>query len=218
MATRAAHDVAGPAVSRRLLSVELAALQAGLAGQSVQLRTILAALQGRAFELLMIVLVLPFAVPVSVPGMSTPFGIAIAIVALQLAAARLPWLPRRVLDARIPAGFLGKVLAATKGVVAFLERFLRARAPALTRSRALVAIHLGGVTLAALLLAIPLPVPLTNVFPGWAILLLAMGLMERDGLFILAGHVAVAISVTYFIVLGASAHESFEWALRWLHR
>jgi hypothetical protein len=218
METGAAREAPGPAVSHRPLSVELAALQARLTGESIQLRTILDALQGRAFELLMIVLVLPFAVPVSVPGMSTPFGIAIAIVAAQLALARLPWLPRRVLEARIPAGFLGKVLAATKGVVAFLERFLRARWPAATRSRTMIALHFGGVIVAALLLAIPLPIPLTNVIPGWAILLLALGLMERDGLFIAAGHLTVVISLVYFALLGESAHQTVDWVLRWLHR
>ncbi len=184
----------------------------------MKLRAILAALRGRAFELLIIVLVLPFAVPVSVPGMSTPFGIAIAVVALQLAAARLPWLPRRVLDASIPAGFIGRVLGATKGVVAFLERFLRARLAVLTCSRALVAVHLCGITLAALLLAVPLPIPLTNTIPGWAILLLALGLMERDGLFIAAGHVVLAVSVVYFILLGESVRHSFDWMLHWLGR
>jgi hypothetical protein len=218
MATGAAPEGVGPAVSRRPLSVELAALQARLAGETMQLHTILEALQGRAFELLMVVLVLPFAVPVSVPGMSTPFGVTIAIIAAQLALARMPWLPGRVLRARIPAGFLTKVLAATKGVVAFLERFLRARLPVATRSRTVIALHFGGIIVAALLLAVPLPVPLTNVLPGWAILLIALGLMERDGLFIAAGHIMVLASLAYFALLGESARQTVDWLVRWLHR
>lgn len=203
-------------MSPRPLSVELAELTGRVSGGVVPLRAVIEALQGRAYELLMILLVLPFAVPVSVPGMSTPFGIAIAAIALQLAAGRLPWLPRVVLDAKLPAGFLGKVIAAARGVVRFLEKFLRARVPKLTASRRIIGLHLAAVIAAALLLALPLPIPFTNMLPGWAILLLALGLMERDGLFIVAGHAALALSAAYFFLLGESVRRSIHWAGDWL--
>lgn len=213
MATGAAPErAAGPAVAPRPLSVELAELAARVSGGAMPLRTVIGALRGRAYELLMILLVLPFTVPVSVPGMSTPFGLAIAAIALQLTAGRLPWLPRRVLEAKLPAGFFGKVLRAARGVVGFLEKFLRARAPGLTGSRRVVGVHLAGIAVAALVLALPLPIPFTNTLPGWAILLLALGLMERDGLFILAGHAALALSAAYFLLLGESVRQSIHWA------
>jgi hypothetical protein len=218
MATSGAPDAAGPAVAARPLSAELEALRQRVAGGPLQLREVLGALQGRAYELLMVVLVLPFAVPVSVPGMSTPFGIVIAIVAAQLAASRLPWLPRRLLDARIPAGFLAKVLAAAQRVVLLLEKLIRPRFAAATQSRMLVGLHLMGIVLAALLVALPLPIPFTNMIPAWAILLIAMGLMERDGLFIAAGHLTLAASLVYFFLLGESIRQSLHWALAWLHR
>ena len=199
----------------RPLSAELAALHASLSAESVQLRTLLATLQGRAYALLMIVLVLPFAAPVSVPGMSTPLVIVIGGTAVQLAAGRLPWLPRRLLDARLPAGFVGKVLVATKGVVRFLEKFVRRRLLALTDSRVLLRAHLFAIAAAAALLALPLPIPLTNTIPGWAILLIALGLLERDGLFILAGYVALIVAVLYFAALGESVRHSLHWLIDW---
>jgi len=212
----APEPTTSPAVSPRALSAELAALEQSVAGKSVELRAVLEALQGRAYELLMILLVLPFAVPVAVPGMSTPLGIAICGIALQLALGRLPWLPRRLLAAKLPAGFLDKVLAATRGVVRYLEKFLRPRMPGLTRSRALVGLHLWGIALAGFLIALPLPIPFTNMIPGWAVLLIAMGLMERDGLFIAAGHVVLVISVAYFALIGGSAQHTVEWAIHWV--
>lgn len=216
MATNEAPERVSPAVSHRALSAELASLEASLGERPVQLRTVLETLQGRAYELLMVLLVLPFAVPVSVPGMSTPFGLAIAAIAVQLAAARLPWLPRFLLHAKLGPGFFRKVLGATRGVVRFLEKFLRPRLPGLTGSRARIGVHLAGLTVAALLLALPLPIPFTNMIPGWAILLLALGLMERDGLFIAAGHAVLLFSIAYFIVLGESVRQSLHWALeRW---
>ncbi|HWA84887.1 MAG TPA: exopolysaccharide biosynthesis protein [Opitutus sp.] len=213
METGAAPErTTGPAVSPRRLSAELAELTVRVSGGAVPLREVIEALRGRAYELLMILLALPFAVPVSVPGMSTPFGVAIAAIGAQLAIGRLPWLPRFVLDARLPAGFFGKVIGAARGVVAFLERFLQPRLPSLTGSRRVVGAHLAAVVVAALVLALPVPIPFTNTFPGWAILLLALGLMERDGLFILAGYAALLLSVAYLLLLGGSLWHSIHWA------
>ena len=42
---------------------------------------------------------------------------------------------------------------------------------------------------AALVLALPIPLPLSNFFPAAAILMLALGLLESDGLLVIAGHV-----------------------------
>lgn len=218
MGTSAAPESVSPAVSPRRLSVELAGLQASLGDQPVALRTVLETLQGRAYELLMILLVLPFAVPVSVPGMSTPFGLAIAGVAVQLAAGRLPWLPKRLLSAKMGAGFFRKVLAATRGVVLFLEKFLRPRWASCTGSKKWVGVHLWALAIAAGLLALPLPIPFTNMVPGWAVFLIALGLMERDGLFIVAGHAVLLISLAYFALLGESVRQSMHWAIDWLNR
>jgi len=189
----------------RPLSAELAQLRADLGDQPVTLRAIIAALQGRAYELLMILFALPFVAPVSVPGSSTPLGLAVAVIAAQLAFGRLPWLPRRVLDAQLPPGFFAKVFAATHGVVRFLEKFLRPRGGLLTRSGALMAAHLLAVAFAGLLLALPLPIPFTNTFPGWTILLFAAGLIARDGGFIAAGYAMLVATLVFFALLGASA-------------
>jgi hypothetical protein len=48
-----------------------------------------------------------------------------------------------------------------------------------------------GVALAGLGLMLPLPIPFSNALPAWAVVLLALGLMERDGLFLLLGHLTV---------------------------
>jgi len=87
----------------------------------------------------MMLLTLPFLLPVSVPGMSTPFGLAIAVIAVQLALGRLPWLPRWLLDQPLPAGFLIRVVAVPRGAVRMLERLLRPRWAALTGSAWLIA-------------------------------------------------------------------------------
>ena len=194
----------------RPLSVELAQLREALAGRSATLREIVGVLAGRAYELLMILFVLPFLLPVSVPGLSTPLGLAVAVIAGQLAFGRLPWLPGWLLDRALPAGFLTKALEVTRGVVRGLERVLRPRALAITGARWLNGLHLCAIGVAALLLALPMPIPFTNTFPGWAILLLACGLMERDGIVIVAGYAMMVATGILFFLLGATIHEALS--------
>ena len=200
----------------RPLSAELAQLRDAFAERPPTLREIIAVLAGRAWELLMILFVLPFLLPVSVPGTSTPLGLTVAVIAAQLAIGRLPWLPRRLLDKELPPGFLGKVLGTTEGVVKFLERALRPRLPAVTGARWLNALHLGVALAAALLLALPLPIPFTNTLPGWTILLLAAGLMERDGVFVLSGYAAMAATIALFVSVGAAVQGTFSAMWLWL--
>jgi hypothetical protein len=57
---------------------------------------------------------------------------------------------------------------------------------------------------AGLLLFLPIPLPLSNFVPAVAILLLASGLAEKDGLLLLAGHATNALSLTgLYLSLGA---------------
>ena len=200
----------------RPLGAELAELQRQFGQRPSTLREIIAALAGRAYELLMMALVLPFLLPVSVPGMSTPFGLVIAGVAAQLAVGRLPWLPRRLLDRRLPAGFLETVIRVTKRVVAYIERVLRPRWPVLTSHRGLVVVHLAMICVAAVALALPMPVPLTNTFPAWTILLLAGGVMERDGVFIAAGYAMLLATAGWFFLLGAAIQQTLSVTFHWL--
>jgi hypothetical protein len=51
----------------------------------------------RIFGFLFVILALPSALPVPAPGYSTPFGIALFLLALQfIAGAKLPWLPQKI--------------------------------------------------------------------------------------------------------------------------
>ena len=50
-------------------------------------------------------------------------------------------------------------------------------------------------------LSLPLPIPFTNTIPAIAILLLSMGMMEEDGLFILLGYGVAGCACIYLITL-----------------
>ena len=56
---------------------------------------ICSAINDKGFGLLLIILSLPSALPIPAPGYSTPFGIAIALIGIQmLGGGRTIWLPK----------------------------------------------------------------------------------------------------------------------------
>ena len=197
------------------LSVELARLRDQAAERAVTLREVIYTLQGRAYLLLVLLLALPFITPIPLPGLSTPFGLAILLIAARLSFGQRPWLSMKLQRKELPAGFLRKLFAVAERVLRFLERFLRPRLTFVTDTPLLAQLHAVLMLLAALALLLPLPIPFTNSFPAWTILLLAAGLLERDGLFILGGYLVFIAGVFYFIFLGeataALLHELVQW-------
>ncbi|HVU33533.1 MAG TPA: exopolysaccharide biosynthesis protein [Opitutaceae bacterium] len=208
-----------PSVPRsrpRPLSEQLRDLRTTFSDHPATLQEIIVALEGRAFALLMILFALPFAAPISLPGSSTPLGLIIAVIAVQLAFGRLPWLPRRVRQWRVPPGFFARVVPMTQRIVRALERVLHPRWPKLTDSALLRGAHLLTLCAAALLLALPIPFPFSNTFPAWAILLLGCGLLERDGVFIATGYLAFAASLVFVTLLGGAISEALAHTWHWL--
>jgi hypothetical protein len=200
----------------RKLSEELADLQQRFAEKPVTLREVIYTLRGRAYTLLLILLALPFLTPLPLPGLSTPFGLAIGFIAMRLSLGQKPWLPMRLQRKELPAGFFSKLFTVAARVIRFLEKFLRPRMPVLTASGVLLRLHAFVILLAALALLLPLPIPFTNSFPAWVILLLAGGLLERDGIFILAGYVVFVLGVLYFVFLGEAATQLVQALVQWL--
>ena len=215
MAIVAAHR-RRPVRLPRKLSEELADLQQRFAKKPVTLREVIYTLRGRAYTLLLILLTLPFLTPLPLPGLSTLFGLAIGFIAMRLSLGQKPWLPMRLQRKELPAGFFGKLFTVAARVIRLLEKFLRPRLPVLTASGVLLQLHAFVMLLAALTLLLPLPIPFTNSFPAWAILLLAGGLLERDGVFILGGYAVFVLGVFYFVFLGEAATQLVQALIHWM--
>jgi hypothetical protein len=199
----------------RKLSVELAELRDRSAAGAVTLREVIYLLGGRAYTLLVLLLALPFITPIPLPGLSTPFGLAIALIALRLSLGQRPWLPKNLQRKQLPPGFFGRVFAVAEKVLRFFEKFLRPRLTFLIDTPLLVQLHAVVMLLAAVALLLPLPIPFTNSFPAWAILLLAAGLLERDGACVLAGYIVFALGVLYFLFLGEATSRLVQALLAW---
>ena len=205
-----------PGQKARKLSEELVELRTRAGERAVTLREVLYVLGGRGYLLLVLLLALPFITPIPLPGLSTPFGLAIALIALRLSLGQRPLLPKALQRRELPAGFISKLFSVAEKVLRFLEKFLRPRLTFLTDTPRLVQLHAVLMLLAAVALLLPLPIPFTNSFPAWAILLLAAGLLERDGGFILAGYLVFVAGVFYFIFLGEATAHLVQELVRWV--
>jgi hypothetical protein len=207
-----------PTAPARKLSEELADLRIRAGEGPITLREVIQLLGGRAYLLLVLLLSLPFITPLPLPGLSVPFGLAIALISLRLSLGQRPWLSKKLQRKELPAGFIAKVFRVAEKVLRFLEKFLRPRVTFLTDTPLLRQLHAVLMLVAALALLLPLPIPFTNSFPAWTILLVAAGLLERDGAFVLAGYVVFAAGVLYFVFLGEAAVQLVQSAVEWIKR
>lgn len=166
--------------------------------------------------LLVILLTLVFLIPVSVPGVSTVFGAAILMVGFSRLLGRPPWLPRRLRDRPIRTASLRPALSRGLVWVRRLEKISRpGRVAWLSEGRVAECFNDLALVLGAVLLMAPFGfIPFSNTLPGLALLLLATGSLQRDGLAILLGHLANLATLAYFAVLigggGLAARELLQ--------
>ncbi len=200
----------------RKLSEELNELRGRVAQRSVTIRELLYTLRGRAYLLLVILLSLPFLLPVPLPGLSTPFGFAIIFICARMALGQRPFLPKSIQRRKLPAGFIPRMLDLAAKIIGWLERILRPRWLVLTEQPLIRQLHAMVMVGGATILLLPLPIPLSNGLPAWSILLLASGLLERDGRAIVLGYLMMALSVVYLWLFGEAAQEFMTLTLKWL--
>lgn len=185
------------------LRAQLEAIIARLPEGSMSLGELLAVIGDEGLLVLSILLTLVFLIPVSIPGVSTVFGAAILLVGLSRLSGRPLWIPERLAGKQLPADRLRPGLAAGMVWVRRLERISRPhRLPGLVDGRAQGVFNNLAFIFAALLLMAPFGfVPFSNTLPALALLLYAVGFIQRDGGAVLLGHLATVCTVGYFGVL-----------------
>ena len=192
------------------LGDQLGAIIAHLPPDTISLGELLDVFGDEGLLLLTVLLTLVFLIPVSIPGVSTVFGAAILLVGISRLIGRELWLPARLRTRPLPADRL------RPGRVRRLERISRPhRLSGLAGGRGLDTLNNLAFILAALLLMAPFGfVPFSNTFPAVALLLYAVGLIQRDGGAILLGHLANIATIIYFGVLigggGLAAHQLLQ--------
>ncbi len=202
----------------RKLSEEMERLIQEFQTRSVTLRELIAVLEGRAYDLLLLLLALPFLLPIPLPGLSTAFGTVIALIAARLTMGQRPWLPSRLLDTKLPPRFFPMLLGSARRLIKAFELLLRPRAQWIV-ALPLPQLHAFIIFVAAVLLLLPLP-PGTNFPPAVVIVMMAGGLLERDGLFVLGAYVAFALNMLFFALFAHYGTKLFDvlyhWVVGWI--
>lgn len=194
----------------------LVEMTAGLPEDRVTVATILSLSGRQGLLILSLFLTIPFMVPVSIPGVSTVFGFMIALIGFSLIWDVPLKLPKRVMARTVAADKLKQALEKGAVWVSRLEKISHPRWEYLTRGSVVRRINGLVLVVAALLLMAPFGfVPFSNTLPGLAILFLAIGLLQRDGLCILLGYAIVVLTGVYFafLILGGAILLDYLWSL-----
>jgi len=195
--------------SQSHLSTDLEILRARVKGKSLTLAELKQALKGRGSAMLLVLLALPFWF-VAIPGLSTPFGIAICLIGACLVIGREPCLPGLIMRRRLSTARLAQLLTGAIKVARKLEKFVRPRLSSLHAGPGMLRLIGCGIVIAGLGLMLPLPIPFSNNIPAWAVVLLAIGMMERDGLCVLLGHLTAILAWVFIGLTSVFAVGGFQ--------
>jgi hypothetical protein len=165
-------------------------------------------------------LTIPFMIPISIPGASTVFGAVILLVVFSPCAAAT-FGCRKELNSKEyqPTNF---ALVSIRGSY-FFHRLERLAHPYrlkwfISNGMANTLNNLSLITGALLLMAPFGLIPFSNTLPALALLFLAIGFLQRDGVCILLGHLANFVTITYFAFLIGGGSVLFHGLFEYLSR
>ena len=172
------------------------------------------ALHERGFGILMAIAAIPICLPIPAPpGYTTLFSLPLFIFSLQMIfGMRAPWLPAWLERKSIQKSTLEKILTKAQPWLKKIETYMKPRMAYISVSTWERFI---GVFAFVFAVSIALPIPLTNFLPGWGILIMSLGLLNRDGLTILVGTligtvgIGIAMIVLVALWMGIRMPEFF---------
>jgi hypothetical protein len=168
------------------LSAILQELSRDTSRERVSLGELMDAMEGRAYGALLLIFAFPNILP-SPPGLAAVLGLPLVVLSFGMMLGRAPWLPGFIRNRSVPRDSFALVFSRAAPWVEKAERLLRQRLSMLTWGVAQQAL---GFVCLVLALLLSLPVPFGNMAPSVAICLIGLGVLERDGVWVLAGLVA----------------------------
>lgn len=148
--------------------------------------TLVDLLDHRAYGIGMLIFALPNILPFAViPGVSAMFSLPILFLSVQLMLLRKhPWLPRRIRTKQLNTDAIATFI---HRAMPYLEKAEKMVKPRLSFFSSAFFIPAVGFTLLYLCFLLMLPIPLSNMVFGGLIALMAIGLVENDGLLLSCG-------------------------------
>ena len=182
------------------------------ANPKLTLQELVAAFGERGFGAIILVLSLLALLPWP-PGGKAVFAVPIILMSLELAFQRdTVWLPRWALRASVSRTAYRSGVSRIMKLIRRVEALTRPRLHYLTGEIADVVTGLVCVVLAMIM---ALPIPFGDALPGIALVLFALGMMQRDGVAIILGVVATAACGLYLFLIWATVVEVAHHVAGW---
>ncbi len=164
----------------------------------VSISDLVVAMHGRAFGALLLVFAFPNALP-AIPGTSSILGMPLLFLSAQMMLGMGVWLPKIISHRSMSRGDFANLVERVNPWLEWADRFTAPRLSFLTEP---VALRPLGAFCLVLSVVLVLPVPLGNMLPGIALCLIALGVLERDGLWISGGVIvgAIALLIAWAVV------------------
>ncbi len=168
-------------------------------GDEIRLRDLLNELGDRAFGPTLIICALPEALPLPIAGISALVAMPLMLVSSQLVLGfQQPWLPDPLLNHRFKREHCEQIIAAAIPFLQKLECFVEPRWSFFTSPQAERGV---GVMLLFLSFIIALPIPFGNMLPAIVVVLICLGLIEKDGLIIAISAMVTGITPALLLLL-----------------
>ena len=192
-------------------STQLLLLIRSGSSERVSLGDLADGIKSHARATLLILFALPNLLP-GLPGTSAITGLPLVYLTLQMLLGQPVGLPGFIANRSLSRANLLALINRAEPYLLRIERVLHPRLPALSSPQAQRLIGGIGVVLSLLVM---LPIPMGNFLPALAILIAALGLLGRDGWFILtAGAIAIAAIIVlvavYWALIAAVIYMAFS--------
>ncbi len=157
----------------------------------------------RGYGFLLILLAIPAFIPVLPPGTSGVLGALMALVALQmLFGLRQPWFPKRWRERAISPKVVNALQTRGVALLRKIEKVSHPRGRRFVRNGLILKIS--AVAVIGLAIVLSSPMPFMNTLPATGVLLIGVGLANRDIYFLGAGWL-VGVAVSLIVALGVEA-------------
>jgi hypothetical protein len=193
----------------RPLSALLTDMKTNLAQDRVTVAQILEEFHERGFGFFLFVAALPPALPLPGFGISAVFALPLILLTVQqILGFHTVWVPASLKQKTLSRDSIHKIIDLSLPYVLKGEGFIKPRLGFLTQG---VYSHMIGVLGLIMALCSAVPLPLMNTVPTLGIAIMAIGVMMRDGLAVIAGALVGTIwSFFCFFILAYLGTEGLD--------
>ncbi len=165
---------------------------------------LLRAMESRAFGALLLVFAFPNMLPTP-PGTSGILGLPLLFLSAQMMLGQSPWLPDFIARRSMTRESFATLVGHAGPWLQRAERLLRARMlpfghPAVQRV-------IGGLCL-LLSMLLALPIPFANMAPAFALCIISLGVLERDGVWIMLGTLTAVAAIIFALGMAYAVVKS----------